>query len=148
MCGEDKSHIGPLLAHCNQLCKQRMDADLQKYDVTRVQAHVILYLLRAEAEGEVNQKDLEKHFRIKAPTVNGIVERLEEKGMLKRVSGLRDGRCRCLTVTEKGRRMQQEMDRSIQEAEALMVQGFTPEEQQQFHMFLERMIENLKGGEG
>ena len=74
---------------------------------------VILYLLRAEAKGEVNQKDLEKHFRIKAPTVNGIVERLEEKGMLKRTSGQRDGRCRCLTVTEKGRQMQQEMDETV-----------------------------------
>ena len=147
MCGEDKSHIGPLLAYCSQLCKQRMDEDLQKYDVTRMQAHVILYLLRAETKGEVNQKDLEKHVRIKAPTVNGIVERLEEKGMLKRVSGSRDGRCRCLTVTEKGRRMQQEIDRSIRESEALMAQGFTPEERQQFRAFLERMIENLKGGE-
>ena len=104
MCGEDMNHIGPLLARCNQLCKQRMDTDLQKYDVTRAQAHVILYLLRMEPEGEVNQKDLEKHFRIKAPTVNGIMERLEEKGMLKRTSGQRDGRCRCLTVTEKAAR--------------------------------------------
>ena len=147
MCGEDKSHIGPLLAYCNQLCKQRMDADLQKYDVTRMQAHVILHLLRMEPEGEVNQKDLEKYFHIKAPTVNGIVERLEEKGMLRRVSGSRDGRCRCLTVTEKGRQLQQEIDRSIRESEALMVKGFSAEERQQFHAFLERMIENLKGGE-
>lgn len=146
MCGEDINHIGPLLARCNQLCKQRMDADLQKYDVTRAQAHVILYLLRMEPEGEVNQKDLEKHFRIKAPTVNGIVERLEEKGMLKRTSGQRDGRCRCLTVTEKGRQMQQEMDRSIRETEALMVRDFTDGERTQFHVLLERIIENMKRG--
>ena len=155
MCGEDRNHIGPLLARCNQLCKQRMDADLQKYDVTRAQAHVILYLLRMEPEGEVNQKDLENPaFVAMLATlkkgmvlpVNSLTIKEGEKGMLKRTSGQRDGRCRCLTVTEKGRQMQQEMDRSIRETEALMVRDFTDGERTQFHVLLERIIDNMNRG--
>ena len=42
--------------------------------------------------------------------------------------------------------MQQEMDHSIQETEALMVRGFTDEERTQFHALMERIIENMKRG--
>ena len=66
MCDKDGEYVGHLLARCGQLCKQRMDQNLQNYDVTQAQAHVILYLIEAERQGEVYQKDLEKRFRIKA----------------------------------------------------------------------------------
>ena len=139
--------MGHLLAMCGQQCKKRMDQKLQKFDITQAQAHVILYLLHAEQNGEVNQKDLEKQFQIKASTVNGIVERLEEKGFLQRTAGQRDGRCRRLLVTEKGRQLERELDQGIADTEALMVQGFSVDEKKALHELLRRMLENLKGGE-
>lgn len=147
MCDKDGEYVGHLLARCGQLCKQRMDQNLQNYDVTQAQAHVILYLIEAERQGEVYQKNLEKRFRIKAPTVNGIVERLEEKGFLTRAPGQRDGRCRRLHVTEKGRQLEREIHQRIAETEALMVQDFTEEERQMLHALLRRLRANLKEGE-
>ncbi len=148
MCGYHKNSIGPLLAYCGQLCKQRMDFALKKYDVTQMQARVLLYLMHVEQEKDVNQKELEKEFRIKGSTVNGIVERLEEKGLLTRAYEQSDGRCRKLTVTEKGRQLQKNMYQSIEKTERLMVDGFSQEDAAKTKDLLLRMIENLKEGEG
>ena len=147
MCEKNGDHMGHLLFWGSQLCKQRMDQKLQAYDVTQTQAHVILYLIEAGRNGEVYQKDLEKQFRIKASTVNGIVERLEEKNFLTRTPDRRDGRCRRLSVTEKGLQLEREIHRCIDETEKLMVKDFTAEEQQMLQTLLQRVIENLKGGE-
>ena len=138
--------IGPRLAVCGKLCKQRLDQKLRQYDVTQAQAHMILSLLRSEEAGEMNQREMGRQFQIKASTVNGIVERLEEKGFLTRAAGQRDNRCRCLTVTEKGRRLEAELHQGIQETEEMMLRGFTGEEADQLRCLLDRMIENLKGG--
>lgn len=146
MCGKDCEYVGHMLGRCGQLCRQRMDQKLQKYDITPAQAHVILYLIEVEGQGEVNQKNLEKKFQIKGSTVNGIVERLEDKGFLTRAPGKHDGRCRQLTVTEKGRQLEREMHQIVSQTEELMVQDFTAEEKRQLYAMLGRMIANLRGG--
>ena len=147
MCEDHEHSIGPLLAYCGQLCKQRMDLALKEYDVTQMQARVLLYLMHAEKEKDVHQRELERQFRIKGSTVNGIVERLEEKGLLTRVYERTDGRCRKLSVTEKGRQLQNNMYQSIEKIEALMIRGFSDEDTEKTKELLRRMIDNLKKGE-
>lgn len=138
--------VGHLLAVCGKLCKQRMDQKLQQYGVTQAQAHVILYLIQAEETEEMSQREMGRWFQVKASTVNGIVDRLEEKGFLTRVPGKRDNRCRCLAVTEKGRRLHAELQQCITQTEEMMFRDFTAEEAAQMRSLLYRMIENLKGG--
>ena len=144
-----EASVGHLLAICGKLCKQRMDQKLRQYGVTPAQAHMILYLIQAEQTeetGEMSQREMGRRLQIKAPTVNGLVERLEEKGFLTRAPGRRDNRCRCLTVTEQGRRLEAEMHQCIEQTEEMMFRDFTAEETAQLRCLLDRMIENLKGG--
>lgn len=57
-----------------------------QYDVTPAQMHVLLYLGRNG--GQAPQCELTGFLRVKPPTANGILDRLEEKGMVVRsVSG-------------------------------------------------------------
>ena len=94
---ERPEHFGPLFGYCAHQVQKLMDRRLRQYDVSPMQCRTLTYL--HEAEGEVNQKQLERHLMVKPSTVNGIVDRLEEKGMVRRSVSEWDGRCRLLSLT-------------------------------------------------
>ena len=81
---ERPEHFGPLFGYCDHQVQKLMVRKLRQYDVSPMQCRTLTYL--HEAEGEVNQKQLERHLMVKPSTVNGIVDRLEEKGMLRRTA--------------------------------------------------------------
>ena len=77
---ERPEHFGPLFGYCDHQVQKLLDRRLRQYDVSPMQCRTLTYL--HEAKGEVNQKQLERHLMVKPSTVNGIVDRLEEKGMV------------------------------------------------------------------
>lgn len=140
-------YVGPMLGATAQLFKQRVDENVEWHGLTSVQSRVLLYLIHVKQGTETNQRDLEKLLDVKAPTVNGIVGRMEEKGFIRRLPGRRDARCRSITVTEKGRLLEREVTESMRAVEAQVTEGFTPQERELLKKLLLRAIENLKGGE-
>ena len=72
----ENAPIGPLLGHAAHLARERMDVRLARYDVTPAQTHVLLYL--GEQSGPTPQRDVVEHLRVKPPTANGILDRLEK----------------------------------------------------------------------
>ena len=82
-------------------------------------------------------------MHVKPPTVNGIVERLEEKHLLTRSVSPGDGRCKLLHLTEEGRCFYQEFIAIMDEVHRQAEQGFTKEEVKLLQGFLQRVAENL-----
>lgn len=140
-------YVGPMLGAAAQLFKQRVDENVERHGLTNAQSRVLLYLIHVKQGTETNQRDLEKLLDVKAPTVNGIVGRMEEKGFILRLPGKRDGRCRSITVTEKGRLLEREVTEGMRAVEAQAIEGFAPQEREQLKGLLFRVMENLKGGE-
>ena len=93
----------------------------------------------------VTQRQLEQYMAVKPSTINGIVGRLEEKGLLTRDACQQDARCRVLRLTEEGRRFRSDFIRIAQDTNRQMEQGFSPEEQAQLTDFLERAYRNVGG---
>lgn len=98
---------------------------------------------RSEYSGRVTQKNLQEFLRVKPPTVNGIVERLEEKHLLTRSVSPGDGRCKLLHLTEEGRCFYQEFIAITEEVHRQAEQGFTREEVKLLQSLLVRVAENL-----
>ena len=140
-------YVGPMLGAAAQLFKQRVDENVERHGLTNAQSRVLLYLIHVKQGTETNQRDLEKLLDVKAPTVNGIVGRMEEKGFIRRLPGKRDGRCRSITVTEKGRLLEREVTEGMRAVEAQAIEGFAPQEREQLKGLLFRVMEKLKGGE-
>lgn len=138
---ERPDHFGPLLGYCDHQTHKIMAQQLREYDVSPMQCRTLTFL--HEAEGEVNQKALEKHLMVKPSTVNGIVDRLEEKGMLRRTASQRDGRCRILALTELGMQFYDNFTTVVRQMNDLLERGFSPEEKQQFIELLLRVVHNL-----
>jgi len=76
--------------------------------------------------------------------MNGVLDRLEEKGFVQRSISGADARCSLVTLTPKGTRQQALFQQSFLEVEQAMTQDFTPEEEALLSALLERIIQNLK----
>lgn len=134
--------LGPALGWAAKLSRANMDARVSQYDVTPAQTHVLLYL--HHHGGEALQRELVDYLRVKPSTVNGVLDRMEEKGLVRRSVSGADARRRLITLTEKGAEQQALFQQSFQGVEETMVRGFSREEREALLDLLDRVIQNLK----
>jgi len=141
-CNLSEQLLGPLLGHCAHLARERMEARLSSYDVTPAQIHVLHYLYHCG--NQADQCDVTAHLKVKPSTANGILDRMEEKGLLRRSISGTDARKRLITLTEKGQSQQETFREKFEETETLMVGGLSLEEIRQLHLLLQRVMSNLE----
>ncbi|MBU5594996.1 MarR family transcriptional regulator [Amphibacillus sp. MSJ-3] len=73
----------------------------ESQNLTSSQGDILLFLGGARWHNkEVNQKDIEQHFRLSNPTVTGLLNRLEEKGFVERKKSQVDGRNKNIYLTD------------------------------------------------
>ena len=134
--------LGPTLGHAAHMARAALLNRVSKYDVTPAQTHVLLYL--HDHGGQSLQRELTGHMRVKPSTMNGVLDRMEEKGLVRRSISGRDARRRILTLTDKGEEEQTAFQQSYLDAEEAMVRGFSQEERETLLRLLDRVIQNLK----
>lgn len=134
--------LGPLLGRAAHLARERMDARMSCFDMTPAQTHTLLYLCRSG--GQVPQREVVAHLRVKPSTANGILDRMEEKGLIVRAADETDQRQKRVLTTEKGRRQVEQAQETFQDAEALIVRGLSAAEAETLRALLCRVIENLE----
>ena len=72
----------------------------KKYQVSAPQLYCLLAL---NDHGPLPPSQIARHILVKSSTVTGIVDRLEQKGLVQRVRNSRDRRVINIELTEKGR---------------------------------------------
>ncbi len=137
------SHYGYLLRILHWCTDQSMTNALESMELTASQGHIMGFL--AHKEQPPCPRDIEKEFRLSHPTVSGLLSRLEQKGFIQLRSDPDDRRCKRIYILPKGRQCHDLMHRTIQENERRIVEGFSPEEQEQFAALLQRAITNMGG---
>ena len=73
---------------------------LEPYDLTNSQYKILKYLLTNPPD-TVRQVDIERYFSMTNPTVTGLVQTLEHKGMIERRTNPDDSRSKILCPTQK-----------------------------------------------
>ena len=141
----DTPDLGRLIAYCGRLGRQYMDQNLRRagYDVTPVQSRTLVYLSCC-GRREVNQRDLERELRLKPSTINGIVNRLEEKGYILRRTSPEDGRCRLVSLTASGQEKVDTFSATMEETGKRFSRCLSAEEEEKLRELLIRIIENLE----
>lgn len=139
---EDPRRLGPTLGWAAQMARCAMDARVSRYDVTPVQTHVLMYL--HQHGGQAPQRELTEFLRAKPSTVNGVLDRMEEKGLVRRSVSGQDARRRLITLTDKGAEQQARFAESFLANEEALVRGFSAEERETLLRLLDRIVENLK----
>ena len=137
-----KQHFGPrfrILHWCND---QILNEALAQMDLTASQGMIMGYLAHRVSKPPC-AKDIEEHFHLSHPSVSGTLSRLEKKGFIEFRPDEQDRRCKRIYILPKGRQCHDRMHQVIRDNEERMVQGFSPEEREQFQTLLLRAIENM-----
>ena len=136
-------HYGHLLRILHWCTDQAVSSALENMELTAAQGHIMAYL--AHQSQPPCPRDIEAEFQLSHPTVSGILSRLEQKGFIELRTDPTDRRCKRIYILSKGQQCHALMHRTIRSNEERIVEGFTPEEQEQFASFLQRAITNMGG---
>lgn len=124
-----EQQIGAQLGMLSNLLKRQMACrrqDDEACHVTGMQAMIIHYL--AVAEEDKFQKDVETQFRFRRSTATGILQLMEQHGLLRREPVPQDGRLKRLVLTERARALDEELMQRIRAEEELMREGIREED--------------------
>jgi DNA-binding MarR family transcriptional regulator len=115
------------------------DERLVAMEVTSAQFIVLATLSMGEVK---SASDLCKHISYDAGAMTRMIDRLEEKGLLKRSRCPNDRRLVNLELTEKGSQALPQMRMVAMRVLNRFLEGFTKAEARQLEGFLLRMLEN------
>jgi DNA-binding MarR family transcriptional regulator len=119
------------------------DEQLVAMEVTSAQFIVLTTLSMGEMK---SASDLCKHISYDAGAMTRMIDRLEEKGLLRRSRCPNDRRLVNLELTEKGSLALPQMRRVAMRVLNRFLDGFTKAEARQLESFLIRMLENAPRG--
>ena len=112
-------------------------------ELTPVQGATIGFLID-NSDRDLFQKDVEKEFNITGATATNILKCLEKCNMIRRESVENDGRLKKITVTELGKRHDENALKAIKKIENNMFNGMSEEEIILFNKLLEKCVSNLE----
>ena len=136
--------IGKILKIVSNYMEKDMNNCLSDYNITRSQMGILIYIQVAECKNiEANQVDIEKEFNLKNPTVTGLINRLEEKGYIKRVRSDKDKRYNKLELTESGREILNKGKRKAEENEEKLLKILTEDEMRELKRILTKIVNNI-----
>lgn len=110
---------------------------LEPYDLTHSQFKVLKYLLISDS---VRQVDIEHFFSMTNPTVTGLVQTLEKKGLIERRINPNDNRSKILLPTQKALDMNELLTRLGDELEDKLTDELDSEEKQELLRLLKKLL--------
>ncbi|NLO84710.1 MAG: MarR family transcriptional regulator [Clostridiales bacterium] len=112
-------------------------------EITGSNGWIIRFLLERE-DMDVYQKDLEAEFGITRSTASKVIGLMEQKGLVQRQAVAHDARLKKITLTDKTRKIAEEMKRDGSAADQQILKGFSKEEVEKLYEFFDRMLANLE----
>ena len=110
--------------------------------ITPAQCRVLLYLESRQGE-PVPQRDIERHMCVSHTTVKGLLQRLEEKGLVRTAFDSEDGRVKNAYLTAYYHKRHAAAQGAISRLEACMLSGFSAAEKKQLTCMLKRVFDNI-----
>lgn len=138
--------VGCWIALTNQSLRRAVAARLADESITIRQWEVLACVTLKG--GEVAQGELAEMLGIEAPTLVGVVSRMERDGWLLREECTEDRRRKLIRPSEKAALLWDRMVECCHEVRERATQGFSREEIEQLKSFTERIRANLCDSDG
>jgi MarR family transcriptional regulator, multiple antibiotic resistance protein MarR len=137
--GEIHRGIGRLLGRVHVELTDALDAELAPFDISKPQ-YVILAAL---AEGGVDSASgLCRGVSYDPGAMTRMIDRLEQKGLIRRTAWPEDRRKAKLELTAEGKAVYPKLTAAASKVMGRCLRGFSRTEQRQLHEFLERILAN------
>jgi DNA-binding MarR family transcriptional regulator len=129
---------GFLARQLHRITAAIFDEETASFGLTGLQYGILNVV---EVEPGIDQIGVCNTLGVDRSTLAGVVDRLEQKGLIARSPGA-DRRSNALHLTRPGKRIVAEMEASAHTAERRAFDIFTPAEQAQFERMLTRLVEH------
>ncbi len=140
--------IGGEIGMLHNLFRRQMACMTEKTEnaanVTGMQAMIVHHLIVHEGKGDIFQKDLENAFQMRRSTATGMLQLMEQHGIIRREPVEHDGRLKRLVLTEQARALDEQINKNIQQMEQLLRQGITEDELKGWFAVCEKIRSNLE----
>ena len=110
---------------------------------TPMHGWIIEYLYRHRDE-PVFQRDIEREFSITRSTVTNILQLMERKGYIQRLSVPQDARLKRLVLTEKGACIREKTMQALHQTDEFVESLLTPEENAELLRLLNKLRKGLQ----
>ena len=137
---EFEESIGYWVCLTSHTMRRALDAELAREGITLRQWEVLAWTAHS---GEISQVELAERMGIEAPTLAGILARMERDGWLERYCCPNDRRRKRIRATEKAEAVWNRMAECCRRVRAVATGGISAEELAQFRRVCERIRQNL-----
>lgn len=132
--------VGCWIALTAHTMRRALDAELAREAITFRQWEV---LASVALRGAQSQAELAEHLGIEAPTLAGILARMERDGWLQRYGCPHDRRRKLIRITPRARTVWNRMLECCKRVRTRATEGIRPEELAQFKGVCDRIRANL-----
>ncbi len=110
--------------------------------ITPIQGTIILGI--AHHNKELCQKDIEQFVSCNKSTLSTILDTMEKNELIKRNSSNSDTRRKVITLTEKSKKLIDQIKKDRKETDVRLMQGLSVEEQKLLLASLNKILQNLE----
>lgn len=103
----------------------------------------ILSFLFEHYRQEIYQKDIEAEFNIRPATASGILNRMEQKGLITRTKSRHDARRKAIHLTASASHYRPTVANEEKTMERTLIRGISEQELSIFNNIIRKMISNL-----
>lgn len=134
------AYVPFLLNRAGTRIASAFSARLKDYGITINSWRLLASLYQ---HGTLHVGQLSEASSIEMWTVSRMVTRMEKEGLLTRQREAKDARSVRVTLTDKGRKLVEDLIPHAKEHEAIPLEGFTAEETRMLQQMLERLYQNM-----
>lgn len=140
---KDDTSCGMLIKQINSALEKNANNTLRKQDLTFAQVSALL-AIRDFPEQKISLKELEKILHVAQSTTAGIINRLEQKGLVTGLGDSSDKRIKLVQITSAGEACCKEAEQNMKEAEENLLSALTETERSSFNSMLRKVRDTLQ----
>lgn len=124
--------------------KQRRQFNKMSYstEISGATAKLLHYILN-QKDHVIFQKEIEEEFGLRPPTATGLLQNMEENGLITREVLPADARYKHIVATEKAESYHDDLDRDMELLVKKLANGINEKELTTWIRITEQMIQNL-----
>ena len=112
---------------------------LVDYDLTASQCRILKFLFLQQNQS-ARIVDIEKECAITHPTVLGLLDSLEKKGFILKITNPKDARSKLISLTPKAKDMQHELEIVVAKIDHAWVEHLSEQERKELQKLLQKLL--------
>ncbi|EPR09240.1 MarR family winged helix-turn-helix transcriptional regulator [Ruminiclostridium papyrosolvens] len=136
-------HIGKLVSIFYKRIHRRIGREVRQYGLTSIQSRILGFVYNESAIRDIFQKDIEEEFDIRRSSVTSVLQLMEKKGYIKRISVSEDARLKKIILTQNGIEIQSKIYDSILKFEKSLEVELNSEEKEILVSLINRLSDKI-----